>query len=172
MLRPLAVSLTLAAIVAGVAYGAVAAGNGPLPSEWREVRAATARYHSVDQALADGYSLEGEPCVSSPFGTMGFHAVNLGLVFDPAIDPLRPEVLLYVPGDDGSLKLVAVEYFKADVDGDLGTTGDRPSIFGIPFEGPMAGHSPVMPAHYDLHVWVHERNPNGLVQSFNPAISC
>lgn len=172
MFRPVVVALTLAAIVGSVSFGAVAAGNGPLPGEWREVRTATARYHSLNQALADGYTLEGETCVSSPFGTMGFHALNPSLAFDSVIDPLRPEVLLYVPGDDGSLKLVAVEYFKADADGNLGTDSDRPSLFGTPFYGPMPGHSAAMPAHYDLHVWVHELNPNGLVSLFNPAISC
>lgn len=36
----------------------------------------------------------------------------------------------------------------------------------------MPGHNPVMPIHYDLHVWVAEVNPSGLFPPFNPAVSC
>ena len=52
------------------------------------------------------------------------------------------------------------------------TDDDRPSIFGRPFDGPMLGHAPGMPIHYDLHVWVAERNPEGLFAQWNPAIAC
>lgn len=170
--RSLAVAVALTAILATFAVSAVAAGAGPLPAEWREVRAAVARYHSFVQAELDGYTIAGEPCVSEPPGTMGIHAINPALLADDAIDPLRPEILLYVPNEDGGLKLVGVEYWKADVDGDLMTDDDRPSVLGVPFDGPMPGHNPMMPVHYDLHVWVAEQNPSGLFAAFNPAISC
>ena len=49
---------------------------------------------------------------------------------DPAINPLQPEALLYVPDGNGSLKLVAVEYVKFDADGSLLTDGDRPFFYG------------------------------------------
>jgi len=35
----------------------------------------------------------------------------------------------------------------------------------------MPGHD-AMPVHYDLHVWVAERNPSGLFAPFNPTLSC
>jgi hypothetical protein len=59
-------------------------------------RAATARYHSLEQARRDGYTTEGEPCISAPpppelSGAMGIHAVNPALVGDGVLDPLRPE---------------------------------------------------------------------------------
>ncbi|MBA2720346.1 MAG: hypothetical protein H0U52_14075 [Chloroflexi bacterium] len=82
------------------------------------------------------------------------------------------EGLLYAPNQDGQLKLVGVDYLKADAGGSLATAGDRPSVFGTPFDGPMPGHGPGMPVHYDLHVWLAERNPNGLFAQWNPAISC
>lgn len=169
---PLAVAVASAAILAAFAVSTVAAGAGPLPAEWREVRAAVARYHSFVQAERDGYTIAGEPCISEPPGTMGIHAVNPALMADDAIDPLRPEILLYVPDENGGLELVGVEYWKADADGDLTTDEDRPSVLGQPFDGPMPGHGPVMPVHYDLHVWVAERNPSGLFAPFNPAVSC
>ena len=52
------------------------------------------------------------------------------------------------------------------------TNDDRPSLFGRAFEGPMPGHGPVMPVHYDMHAWVAEENPSGLFALFNPALSC
>ena len=33
--------------------------------------------------------------------------------------------------------------------------------FGRGFDGPMEGHEPGMPVHYDLHAWVWKRNPGG-----------
>jgi len=103
---------------------------------------------------------------------MGFHATNPALMADNAVDPLRPEILLYVSRAGGQLELVGVEYWKADDDGSLATSGDRPSLFGVPFAGPMPGHNPAMPVHYDLHVWLWEANPSGVFAPFNPAISC
>ena len=51
---------------------------------------------------------------------------------------------------------------------------DRPpEIFdGQPFDGPMAGHNPEMPWHYDQHVWLYVDNPDGLFAMWNPAIEC
>ena len=98
------------ATVGGLIAPAVA-GDGPLPPEVQEVRAAVARYHSFGQAERDGYSVEGEPCVASPAGTMGIHAVNPPLLADPAIDARQPELLLYVPKSNGKLELVGVEYW-------------------------------------------------------------
>ena len=143
-----------------------------LQRELQSVKAATARYHSYKQAVRAGYSVAGEPCVASPLGTMGIHAVNPALMADPAISPLRPEILLYVPKANGKLRLVGVEYWKADADGSLATDDDRPSLFGQPFNGPMPGHNPTMPVHYDLHVWIWKANPSGLFAQFNPALSC
>jgi hypothetical protein len=150
--------------------GIVAAGDGPLTPELREVRAAVARFHSVDEALAAGY-VPGSPCEESPAGAMGLHYIKPAL-FGPGLDPLNPEVLLYIPGADGSLKLVGVEYFQADADQDVATDADRPYLFGQGFDGPMSGHNPQMPIHYDLHVWVAEANPAGVFAQWNPSVSC
>lgn len=137
----------------------------------QQVKAATARYNSIEQAEKDGY-VRMSPCISSPAGGMGFHYENAALMADPAIDPLKPEILVYAPKRNGRLELVAVEYWKRDADQLLGTTGDRPSLFGRGFDGPMPGHNPAMPVHYDLHVWLYEDNPRGLFAPFNPNVSC
>jgi hypothetical protein len=166
----IAIGLALALAVVAV-IGAVAASASP-PDELRAANAAAARYHSFTQAEKHGYTIAGEPCVESPLGAMGVHAINPALAADPNIDPLKPEVLLYLPQANGKLELVAVEYFKVDADGNLATDDDRPSLFGRPFDGPMPGHNPTMPVHYDLHVWLYTHNPSGQFAQFNPALSC
>jgi hypothetical protein len=173
-MRKLGVAVALAAgAIALTATLAVATGAGASATDdLQAAKAASARYHSVEQALKDGYSGAGEPCVASPVGTMRIHYVNGALIGDDAIDPLRPEIMLYLPGVDGKLRLIGVEYFKVDADQDLTTDDDRPSVFGHPFDGPMPGHNPTMPVHYDLHVWFWEPNPSGMFAPFNPALSC
>ena len=68
--------------------------------------------------------------------------------------------------------MAGVEWFKADADQDLSTDEDRPTLFGQPFDGPMAGHEPGMPAHFDLHVWLYEKNPTGELSAWNPRVTC
>ncbi len=171
MKRLIAAALALPLIAV---LGVATAGGSP-PDDLQAAKAATARYHSFKQALKNGYSVEGEPCVP-PVGprspAMGIHAENEALMADPAIDPLRPELLLYIPDKHGKLRLVGVEYWKADADQNLATSGDRPLLFGRPFDGPMPGHNPTMPVHYDLHVWLWEDNPSGLFAPFNPNLAC
>ncbi len=171
-LTALALSGLMIVVAAAVLVAPALSGDGPLSAELQEVRAAVARYHSFEQAEKDGYTVAGEPCVVLPGGAMGIHAVNPALLTDGVIDPLKPDILLYIPKGDGKLKLVGVEYFKADADQNLGTAGDRPSLFGRGFDGPMPGHNPMMPIHYDLHVWVAEANPSGVFALGNPALSC
>ena len=130
----------LAAITVVATLGvATDAGESP-PDALQAAKAETARYHSVEQALKDGYSGVGEPCVEIPGAAMGIHDVNGPLIADGVIDPERPEILLYAPDENGELHLVGVEYFQVDADQNLATSGDRPSLFDQPFDGPMPGH--------------------------------
>ena len=174
MYRFIISTLGLAAALGAVVVTAAVAGDGPISSELREVRAAVAPYHSVEQAVGAGYIFSAdEPCISSPLGTMGTHRVNPALMADPAIDPLRPEILLYVPKDNGKLRLVGVEYLRRAADQTPPIdASDKPSLFGVDFQGPMPEHAPGMGWHYDLHVWVAEENPSGVFAQFNPAIGC
>jgi hypothetical protein len=164
------------------AIGAAGAGGSP-PDDLQAAKAATAKYHSFKQALKDGYSVAGEPCVPPPPAprspAMGIHAVNEDLMEDPALDPLRPEILLYIPDKHGKLRLVGLEYWKADADQNPATADSPwPTLFGRRFDGnatgtgPMPGHTPDMPWHYDLHVWLWEDNPFGLFAPVNPNLSC
>jgi len=71
-----------------------------------------------------------------------------------------------------SRRLVAAEWIVVDKDQNLATDDDRPSLFGMPFDGPMPGHVDGMPIHYDLHVWLWKHNPSGLFAPWNPSVSC
>lgn len=126
-------------------------------------------YQDVANALADGFVPVSE-CTESPAGGMGVHFLNPARAMAP-VDPAKPAILVYLPTADG-YQLVAAEWFSADADQDLSTDGDRPSLWGRPFDGPMLGHEPGMPIHYDLHVWLFKANPAGVFAPWNPAVSC
>ena len=69
-LTGLALSGLMIIAAAAVLVAPALSGDGPLPAELQEVRSAVARYHSFAQAERDGYTVEGEPCVVLPGGTM------------------------------------------------------------------------------------------------------
>jgi hypothetical protein len=135
----------------------------------KKARAATKRFRAFASAKAAGYVLDTE-CVADPdAGGMGFHAFNERLMADGRLDPRRPEILVYAKNRYGRLRLVALEYFAADADGDS-STDDRPRLFGQRFDGPVSGpgDAPI----YLLHAWVHKRNPAGMFAPFNPRVRC
>ena len=103
-----------------------------------------------------------------PKGAMGVHFVNLTVRGAP--DPMKPNVLIYEPVGK-KLVLVAVEWLVPLTP----DTKERPSLFGQPFQGPMEGHEPLIPAqfvHYDLHAWLFKNNPLGMFTPTNPDVSC
>ncbi len=127
-------------------------------------------YQDVRRALADGFVPVSE-CTESPAGGMGVHFLNPARATAP-LDATKPAILLYLPTSDGGYRLLGAEWFQADADQNLGTDDDRPSLWGQPFDGPMLGHEPGMPIHYDLHVWLYDANPAGVFAPWNPTVSC
>lgn len=172
--KPIAIALA-AAGVAIPASVVLAHGDhaGVLTGAQRTViREATRQFRDVDTAIAAGY-LPTESCAELPgTGGMGYHFVNPALAGDAKVDPTMPEILLYVENREGDLRLAGVEYFVADADQDLATDDDRPTLMGHPFDGPMPGHEPGMPTHYDLHVWLYQHNPAGELAAWNPDVHC
>lgn len=127
-----------------------------------DAKQATARYHTIQNALDDGF-FQASPCVSVPgLGAMGFHYINLGRIFNPLIKPEEPEVLLYLPDENGELRLVAVEYVVP-----IGLAIEPPVLYGQTF------HLDGAPLNqYSLHVWAWRNNPSGIFAPFNPKLSC
>ena len=155
------------------------------------VRQATAAFHDVDTAIGAGYaSPVGGHCDETAAGAMGVHSMNPALLQAPALIPERPEVLLYLPSGSGNYRLVGVEYMQILLLRNTQTgqvapwfspgpwpagyvvVNSTPSLLGQRFQGPMAGHVPGMPWHYDLHVWAWAPNPNGMFAQWNPALGC
>ncbi|KAF4410260.1 hypothetical protein [Streptomyces lycii] len=143
--------------------------HGDRERDLATARAATKKFRSEKAAIAAGYHRT-EICASSPMGGMGYHYVNPAHI--GSTDPAKPAAVLYEPGPDGTRRLVAIEYLVNDKDADLETDQDRPRMFGQDFQGPMPGHEPNMPVHYDLHVWLYKKNPKGLFAEWNPRVHC
>lgn len=156
-----------------------------------EVRRLTEPFRNISAAQAAGYTVwspdptaANATCASSAEGKMGYHLVNVGLRGSPAnpaqgdavLDPMKPEMLLYEKRPDGTMDLVGVEYlvFKDAWERVHGVGAAPPQVLGQTV--PLSVHSfapggPEVP-HYELHVWLHSQNPNGMFSHWNPNISC
>ena len=127
-----------------------------------ELRRATARFHRFDVARDAEYTfLFNGMCMESPEGGMGYHYVNLGLL-DGEVRVTEPEALLYEPGPNGQLRLVAVEYVIPK---------DAWAGPGVPT---LLGQELTLNSFdlYALHAWVWKDNPGGMFASWNPRVSC
>jgi hypothetical protein len=156
-------------------------------------RDATAKYRDLAVALRDGFvpdkcddsASEGE---DPALGAVGEHWLRVDRMADEKLDPREPEILLYIDTPTGR-RLVAVEWSfqriergPALVGGlpyygiqppDPSRTTPPPKMFGgKTFDGPMQGHHAHQPWHYDLHVWLWEKNPDGIFAHYNPRLSC
>ena len=168
-------------------------GPSEVNSGLAEIRQATARFHDVKKAIEAGYlDPAGLPCDTHPAGAgiMGIHAANVALIGDGQVDPLRPDVLLYLPTGNGNFRLIGVEYLQPVLlrNPDTGqvapwfaagpwpstyeVVNPTPSVLGQTFQGPMPGHVPGMPWHWDLHLWIWAPNPAGTFQPWNTGLSC
>jgi hypothetical protein len=147
--------------------------------ELETTKAALAKYSDPLAAIKDGYfstlacidfpSGAKDGPIEYPPGAMGVHFLNPGNI-GPALDPSKPQVLIYEPRGD-KLELVAAEWFMPE----QVAQGKAPSIFGQTLAGPMDGHEPIMPAtlrHYDLHVWLWKDIPRGMFTSTNASVKC
>jgi hypothetical protein len=170
----IALALLLLLALGGVAYAAIGTTDPQVLLDLAKVRQATAKYHDVNVALADGF-IPTPVCVEEPgLGGMGIHFIHPDRLMDPAISLLEPEILLYVETKDG-MKLLGVEYFLGIGAPDTPIPDPAPPspiIFGRPLDGPMEQHEPGQPPHYDLHAWVWRANPSGIFAPFNPNVSC
>ena len=167
------VALLVIGIMATMAQAAAGTTDPKVLNDLAAVRLATAKYHDVNAALADGY-IRTPNCIQEEEGGMGIHFINPARIKDPALNILEPEILLYVPTDEG-MKLIGVEYMFAigRPDGPIPNPAPpAPVLFDRAFDGPMLGHEPGQPPHYDLHVWLWQANPSGMFAQYNPNISC
>jgi hypothetical protein len=162
------VSGLLAAVLGFVAVAAVAqARGGDNDNSISKIRAATARYHDIKAAQADGWDLRPglDKCFDQPgTGGMGFHYINLTELQDLTEDPLRPEALVYAPTSWGQQDLAAVEYIVPQKEWDAAGNTAPPELLGQRFHlDPTLGV-------YILHAWIFKDNPSGIFADFNPKV--
>jgi hypothetical protein len=135
-----------------------------------DARAATARFHDVTVALSAGFVDTGH-CVAVPAGGMGVHFVN-PMRLDGAWTAAEPEMLLYEPQPNGSMKLVGVEYAVIAPLWHAAGNAAAPEFAGRTFDFMPANEAAGLPPLYTLHAWVWQHNPTGMFEPFNPRVSC
>ena len=143
---PFTVQSTSALTVAATPDDLSAATNQQLA----QARRATAKYHDIEQAEADGYVN-----INVYESGEGLHYVNFSLI-DANFDPEHPEVLLYAPvPHENRMELVGVEYvipLSLSSGAPEGFTGDsdvwRPNSEGLGL--------------WELNAWIWLRNSNGI----------
>lgn len=169
---------------AAIGGGEVATDNhsahpASLQDELAQVRAATARFHRVEEAVSAGYELgwvNGSGvrivagCVSHPTaGAMGYHYFNADLMSDNDVNALQPEVLVYAPAPEGGLRLVAVEWVVRSLQSNPPGVSEAPSVLGMDMHILVP---PPGPAFYLTHAWVWADNPDGMFADWNRQVSC
>jgi hypothetical protein len=150
-----------------------ATGVAVAASAFDGAKQSTAAFHDLEKAKDAGYSVQvfdaaGITCIASSEGAMGIHMLNPSLL-NGEIDAERPELLVYEPRNDGTLKLVALEYlvFESAWEG-----SEPPSLFGREFDFVPAGNRYGLPPFYALHAWIWKPNPSGILDAWNPRVSC
>ncbi|GIV96551.1 MAG: hypothetical protein KatS3mg057_1208 [Herpetosiphonaceae bacterium] len=158
--------LAVAVVTASLTYATATSKR-----ELATIRQATAKYHQLEAALADGY----EPlfdCTLNPTDptlAMGQHYINGALVSDDVLELEKPEVLMYEPQSDDSMKLVGVEYVIFE---DAWTGENPPEFLGRTMARKTAVGVHEVPAFYEVHAWVWSHNPHGDFADWNPEITC
>jgi hypothetical protein len=135
------------------------------------VRDATARFKDVNTAIAEGYVLQFGCVTGSDSGAMGLHYVNGDLVNSGVLDPTRPQIIIYEPMPDGSVKLIGADYLVI-ADTWNKTHSGAPEMMGQLFHLFEAPNRFGLPAFYTLHVWAWKDNPNGAFVNWHPDVSC
>ena len=123
-------------------------------------------------------------------GAMGIHYFRpdlLGITAPPSprvngagthTDFRKPSILIYEPQEDGKLELVAVENLVFAAAWRDGGKTAPPTFHGVPYDSMMddpnttIDEAHMFEPHFDRHVWIYRKNPNGVFAQFNPAVSC
>lgn len=132
-----------------------------------QLRFATAQFQSLEAARATGYGLligHNQCFQDSAFGALGYRYIDIALL-DANLDIQQPEAMVYAPGPQGGLQLVAVEYIVPVADWHAKHTG-WPQLMGHQFHLNSSLNA------YVLNVWAWEGNPSGMFEDWNSNVSC
>lgn len=140
------------------------------------VRDSTERFKDVAEAGREHYSpVLG--CVSGPdAGAMGLHFLNSALLDEVnktgVFDATRPQIVIYEPAPDGSLRLTGADYIVFADAWDAKHPNDPPQLMGQLFHLFESPNRFGLPSFYTLHVWAWKENPNGAFVNWHPNVSC
>jgi hypothetical protein len=135
------------------------------------VREATERFKDVEVAKAEGYGLV-FGCVTGPdAGAMGMHFLKPSLL-TTNLDARQPQIVIYEPQPDGTLKLVGADFLVFAKDWDALHPGDPPQLMGQLFHFFDKPNRFGLEPFYTLHVWAWKDNPNGAFVNWHPNIDC
>jgi hypothetical protein len=140
----------------------------PTQEQLLEIRELIAAYEDVEAAQAAGYEQFGG-CMSSAQGSQGIHFSNSALIEDPALDPMQPELIMYEPREDGSLRLIGVEYIVFQGAWHEAGNEAAPALLGQEF---VLNTTLLDEPFYALHLWIWQYNPKGLFANWNPLVVC
>jgi hypothetical protein len=143
--------------------------SSEVQSQISDLREATARFHRLEVAIQEGYAPFGGCFSNPPEGNMGYHYANAELMEDPAVDPNHPELLLYEKQEDGSMRLVGVEYLTFQAAWHKAGNRFLPKLFGERFH---LNSTLLDEPFYLLHVWQWKHNPSGRFEDWNPRVVC
>jgi len=135
------------------------------------VRESTARFKDVRVAESEGYALS-FGCVTGPdSGAMGLHYVNGNILSTNELDPTRPQIVIYEPQPNGTLRLIGADFLVFADAWDKKNQGP-PQLMGQLFHYFEAPNRFGLPPFYTLHVWAWKENPNGAFVNWHPNVSC
>jgi hypothetical protein len=163
MRRAAALAIVLAALSSGCGSGDI---DNEQARRFASIRQATEVFKDPAAALSAGYR-PSPRCAESDdeSGAIGLAYQNLRINDDQQVELLRPELLFYEEQRERDAVLVGVGYLVPDED-------QRPPETPLGhMEGPIPGVGPV-PDRFELHAWVHRRNPDGPLATFNPRVRC
>jgi hypothetical protein len=135
------------------------------------VRQATEKFKNVEVAKAAGYALQFGCVAGSDSGAMGLHYVNGDLVNKGVLDATQPQIVIYEPMPDGTLRLIGADFLVL-ADGWNATHSGPPQLMGQLFHLFDSPNRFGLPAFYTLHVWAWKHNPNGTFVNWHPHVSC
>lgn len=157
------------------------------------LRAVTARYHDLNNALEDGFTVVAPgTCHNGDDGNpVGISYVNIPRFLSPEVNPDEPEFMSYIPTGDGNVRLVGIAFANRSLFRDTrppSTPGYRAGLFpwqqfvipayleevSGPFSlfGQEARRTFSGRWLYLVTVWPWAPNPNGTFADGNPSLSC
>ena len=130
--------------------------------------AAVVAFADVEAASAAGYG-PASGCMTSELGAQGIHFARGELMAEPIVIADEPQLLMYEPAADGSLRFLGVEYLVFQQAWHDAGHIERPVLFGQTFD---LNETLLDEPFYLLHVWIGQFNPSGVFANWNPLVDC